>query len=80
MSRENITFRIDGDQKIQLDRIAAVMDRDRSYVINEAIANYLEVNLWLITEIEKGVAEANMGDFATDAEANAILIRLQHEG
>ncbi|WP_341527455.1 ribbon-helix-helix domain-containing protein [Nostoc sp. UHCC 0302] len=42
MSKENITFRIDSDKKAALDAIAAGMNRDRSYVLNEAVAAYLK--------------------------------------
>jgi predicted transcriptional regulator len=37
MSKENITFRLDSDRRVALDAIAAGLDRDRSYIINEAI-------------------------------------------
>ena len=46
--------------------IAAVMDRDRSYIINEAITAYLEMHKWQIEEIKKGIAEAEAGDFASE--------------
>ncbi|MEH2074166.1 MAG: hypothetical protein V7K57_07205 [Nostoc sp.] len=38
MSKENITFRIDSDRKAALDAIAARINHDRSYVLNEAVA------------------------------------------
>ncbi len=40
MSKENITFLIDSDHKLALDAIASGMNRDRSYVLNEAVAAY----------------------------------------
>ncbi|MHC5773917.1 CopG family ribbon-helix-helix protein [Nostoc sp.] len=43
MSKENITFRIDSDRKVALDAIAARINRDRSYVLNEAVAAYLQM-------------------------------------
>lgn len=76
MSKENITFRIDSDQKAALDAIAAGMNRDRSYVLNEAVATYLEMYQWQIEEIQKGIAEADAGDFASDEEVKATFARL----
>jgi predicted transcriptional regulator len=76
MSKENITFRIDSDQKAALDAIAAGMNRDRSYVLNEAVATYLEMYQWQIKEIQKGIAEADAGDFASDEEVKATFARL----
>jgi predicted transcriptional regulator len=76
MSKENITFRIDSDQKLALDAIAAGMNRDRSYVLNEAVAAYVEMYQWQIEEIKRGIAEADAGDFASDEEVKATFANL----
>ncbi len=79
MSKENITFRVDSEKKMALDAIAANMDRDRSYVLNEAIAAYVEMHKWQIEEIKKGIAEADAGDFASEKEVEAIFTKLANE-
>jgi predicted transcriptional regulator len=76
MNQENVTFPIDRDRKEALRAIAAVMDRDIGYVLNEAIASYLEMYGWLLDEINKGVAEAEAGDFASDDEVQAVFSKL----
>lgn len=76
MSKENITFRIDSDKKAALEAIAAGINRDRSYVLNEAIDAYLEMHQWQIEEIQKGIAEANAFDFASDAKVKATFVKL----
>jgi len=76
MARENVTFRLDSEKRAALDAIAAGMDRDRSYVLNEAISLYLEMHQWQIQEIQKGIEEADAGDFATDEEVQAVFARL----
>ncbi|MBN3911383.1 MAG: CopG family transcriptional regulator [Nostoc sp. NMS1] len=76
MSKENITFRIDSDRKAALDAIASQINRDRSYILNEAVDAYLEMYQWQIEEIQKGIAEANAGDFASDEEVKATFARL----
>ncbi len=76
MSKENVTFRLDREKREALDAIAAGMDRDRSYLINEAIALYLEMHQWQLEEIQKGIAEADAGDFATEDEVAAVFTRL----
>jgi predicted transcriptional regulator len=78
MSKENITFRLDSDKRAILDAIAAGLDRDRSYILNEAITAYLEVHQWQIDEIQRGLAEAEAGDFATEAEVEAVFAKLTH--
>lgn len=76
MSKENVTFRLDSEKRAALDAIAAGMDRDRSYLINEAITLYLEMHQWQIEEIQQGLAEADAGDFATEKEVQAVFSRL----
>jgi len=76
MSKENITFRLDSEKRAALDLIAVGMDRDRSYLINEAITLYLEMHQWQIKEIQSGIAEADAEDFATEEEVIAVFARL----
>lgn len=78
MSKENITFRLDSEKRAALDAIAAGMDRDRTYLINEAITLYLEMHQWQIEEIQRAVAEAEAEDFATEEEVTATFTRLMH--
>ncbi|GAA6621948.1 CopG family ribbon-helix-helix protein [Scytonema sp. NUACC26] len=76
MRKENITFRLESDKRVILDTIAAGLDRDRTYVLNEAVDLYLEVYQWQIAEIKAGVAEADAGDYATDEEVQAVFAKL----
>lgn len=68
MAKENITVRLDDAKRAELDQLAAVMDRDRSYVINEAIDAYLDVQRWQLKEIEESLRQADAGEFASDEE------------
>ncbi|MEG3930334.1 MULTISPECIES: CopG family transcriptional regulator [unclassified Microcoleus] len=79
MSQENFTFLLDSEKKEALKAIATVTDRDLTYVLNEAIASYLENYQWLLDEINKGVAEAEAGDFASDDEVQAVFVKLTNE-
>lgn len=76
MSKENITFRLDSEKRTALDVIAAGLDRDRSYILNEAINLYLEMHQWQIEEIQRGIAEADAGDFASKEEVQTVFARL----
>jgi predicted transcriptional regulator len=79
MSQENFTFLLDSEKKEALKAIATVTDRDLTYVLNEAIASYLDIYQWLLDEINKGVAEAEAGDFASDDEVQAVFAKLTNE-
>lgn len=76
MSQESFTFLLDSEKKEALKAIATVTDRDLTYVLNEAIASYLDIYQWLLDEINKGVAEAEAGDFASDDEVKAVFVKL----
>ncbi len=78
MGKTTITFRIDTDKREGLDTIAKASDRDRSYVLNEAIDLYLDVHQWQIEHIEKGLRQAKARQFATAAEVRKAFERLRH--
>ena len=68
MRRQTVTFRLDAEKKKALDLIAAGLDRDRSYVLNEAIRSYLEIYRWQVAHIKEGLRQAQAGHFASDSE------------
>jgi len=78
MSQESFTFLLDSEKKEALKAIANVTDRDLTYILNEAIASYLETYQWLLDEINQGVDEAEVGDFASDDEVQAVFAKLSN--
>jgi predicted transcriptional regulator len=75
MDKSTISFRIDTRLKEALDAVADGMDRDRSYVLNEAVTAYLDAQSWQIDHIKEGLRQAKGGEFATDAEIAAAFDR-----
>ncbi len=80
MSRETISFRLESEKREALDAVATALDRDRSYIINEAIENeaieaYLDVHRWQLEHIREGLRQADAGEFATEAEMKATFVR-----
>jgi predicted transcriptional regulator len=72
---QTISFRLDEHKKTRLDALAAVQDRDRSYIINEAIDSYLTLVDWQLDHIKEGIEQADRGEFVTDGEIEATLAR-----
>lgn len=68
-----VTFRMDEQKLKSLDRVAASMDRDRSYVINEAVERYLEIKAWHAEQIRLAIAGADAGEFAAPEEVQAAF-------
>jgi predicted transcriptional regulator len=75
MDRETISFRLDAKKRQALDALAQVQDRDRTYVLNEAIDAYLDVHQWQLEHIQEGIRQADTGDFAGDAAVAAAFSR-----
>ncbi len=74
-----MTVRIEPETRDALDAIAATLDRDRSYVVNEALAAYVETHRWQVEHIRKGLREANAGEFASEATVNKVIARLRRK-
>jgi RHH-type transcriptional regulator, rel operon repressor / antitoxin RelB len=75
VSRETISFRLESEKREALDAVASALDRDRSYIINEAIEAYLDVQRWQMEHIRKGLRQADAGKFATEAEMKKTFSR-----
>jgi predicted transcriptional regulator len=75
VSRETISFRLESDKRKALDAVATALDRDRSYILNQAIDAYLDVHRWQIEHIREGLRQADAGEFASDAEVTAAFSR-----
>ena len=52
MEKETVTFRIDAEKKEALDAVAAGLERDRSYILNQAVDNYLDLHRWQVEHIK----------------------------
>ena len=75
-----LTFRLDSKLKKKLDRLAKATERSRSFLVAEAIREYVELNEWQIEEIKKGLREADAGDFATDEEMEQTISKWVRRG
>lgn len=70
---KTISFRIPAKKVDSLDELASEMDRDRSYLLNEAVEYYLELNRYQLGLIEKGIAAAKAGDFLEHSEVRKMI-------
>lgn len=73
--KDTVTFRIEANKKKALDTIAESLDRDRSYVINEAIRSYIELYDWQVSHIKEGLRQADAGEFASPKEVEAAFAK-----
>lgn len=68
-----LTLRLDSALTEKLDRLADAMQRNRSFLVSEAIREYISLNEWQIEEIQKALREADAGDFASEADVKRSM-------
>ena len=71
------TIRLDDEMLARLDALAADTDRSRNWIAAKAIESYIELNAWQIEQIKAGLAEADRGEFVTEADLDAIEAEIQ---
>jgi predicted transcriptional regulator len=62
MPLKTITFRLPEEKLQELDTVAEVQQRDRSFVINEAVTQYLSLHDYHRALIEEGIRQDEAGD------------------
>jgi predicted transcriptional regulator len=77
--KQTMTVRIDGETRQALDAIATNLDRDRSYVVNQALAAYVDMHRWQVAHIWQGLREAESGKFVSEDEARRVIGRLRRK-
>ena len=58
----NLTVRVKAVTRDRLDALASATRRSRSFVIEDALEQYLEVNEWQVNGIQDALAEADHPD------------------
>jgi len=72
MEKQTISFRLEVDKVSALDTLANSLDRDRSYLLGEAVQAYLDTQQWQLEQIRAGIAEADLQRFR-DTLINTVL-------
>jgi predicted transcriptional regulator len=68
-----ISFRIDSEKVAELDQIAKNMDRDRSYLLNEAVERYLSEQRRFAAMVEEGLEASRRGELIDDEEVGRMI-------
>jgi predicted transcriptional regulator len=73
-----ISMRLPDELTTQLDMLASATGRTKSFLAGQAIRDFVERESWQIAEITQAITEADLGDFATEQEMNAISAKWSH--
>ena len=76
-TEKTISFRAVAEKIDTLDALAAAQDRSRSYLINEAITNYIDLHAYQDALVRKGIEEMRKGRIVSHEE---IVRRLKRAG
>jgi predicted transcriptional regulator len=68
-----ISFRIDAEKVAELDAIAKTMDRDRSYLLNEAVGNYLSEQRRFAAMVDEGLEDIHAGRTFSHEEVEQMV-------
>jgi len=63
--REQVSFKLETNTKRRLEALAAATRRTKTFVLEEAINHYLDLNEWQIKSIEEGLEDARAGRIIT---------------
>ena len=79
MEKQTISFRLDSDKVAALDSLARALDRDRTYLLGEAIHAFLETQEWQLRQIKAGLAEADRGRVVDHSAVKAMAAKWRHK-
>lgn len=79
MTKQTLTVRVDAETRKALDHISVTLDRDRSYVVNQALAAYVSTYQWQVEHIRQGLREAEAGKFVPKAKVDKVIRRLRRK-
>ena len=75
MDKHTVSFRLDADKVGALDSLAESLDRDRSYLLTEAVTAYLDVQQWHLDQIKAGIRQADAGQMIDHAQVKRALAK-----
>ena len=79
MAKQTMTIRIEPEVRSSLDALAAAADRDRTWIVNQALTAYLETQRWQIEHVRQGLREADAGNFASARAVKRVMDRLRRK-
>ena len=77
VSEKTVSFRARADKIDALDSLAAAQERPRSYLINEAIANYIELHAYQDVVVRRGLEEMRQGQVVSHQEVARRVKKLR---
>jgi RHH-type transcriptional regulator, rel operon repressor / antitoxin RelB len=75
MTLQSVTVRLPEEDIAFLEALGKPQDRNRSYLIKEAVEEYIATHKRQIEEIERAIREADAGDFVPEDEMRRLIAK-----
>ncbi len=72
MSLKTLTFRTPEEKVAALDAAASLQQRDRSFILNQAVDQYLSLNDYHLELIDEGIRQADAGNLISHDEVRKM--------
>ena len=76
---KTVSFRTDAKKVKALDALASMQERDRSYLLNQAVDSYLDLQLYHIELIENGIRQADKGELVDHRVVEKTVAKLRRQ-
>jgi predicted transcriptional regulator len=73
MSLKTVTVRVPEDKVKKLDAVAARQRRDRSFILNEAVDQYLSLQAYHLALIDEGIRADDAGEVIPHSEVEKMV-------
>jgi len=68
MKTQPLSIRLEPELSDQVTAIATALDRPKSWIIEQAVRDYVAVQQWQLAAIDEGIADADTGQVASHEE------------
>ena len=75
MTARTINVRLPEALYNQIEELAKATARSKSFLTIDALTNYVQSESWQISDIQKGIKEADADEFATDKQVKAVFVK-----
>ena len=72
--KESVSFRLKKQIKYDLATLSEATGRSQTFIVEEALQEYIDLNMWQINAINEGIKQANEGKLLSTEE---VLERLE---
>ena len=72
--KESVSFRLKKQIKNDLATLSEATGRSQTFIVEEALQEYIDLNMWQINAINEGIKQANEGKLLSTEE---VLERLE---